>query len=60
MEELEKIGSSSCCRKCGGFVDHISMICIMCGTDHHSFPPEDHEGRRNALLNKLFVDSPRK
>lgn len=48
MSQQEKLNRSSGCLKCGGYVDHIAMACIMCGVDYQPHPPTDHEGEGNT------------
>ena len=43
MEQSKKPNRSSGCPKCGGYVDHIAMACIMCGADFQPHPPQDPE-----------------
>jgi len=49
MSELEKKKVSSRCTKCGGYVDHVAMACIMCGTNSQPYLPKSHKNKDNIF-----------
>jgi hypothetical protein len=57
MNELEKVSNSSRCQKCGGYVDHISMTCIMCKSGFQPDQRYGHDGLREPISNS-FQESP--
>ena len=54
MNDIKKSKSPSGCWRCGGYVDHYSEFCIMCGAFNRKLSPEEIEARKNRYIEQLI------
>ena len=52
---MNAIESSSICPDCGGYVDHISMMCIICWRENKAWPSKEAHSLEESAHRDFFV-----